>query len=121
DLLDLGVSSIGYDRLRQLGRGVRDEQESAAQLCGACGDGVAAVGPDGSVTPCVMARRQKLGNVHDTSLAELVGHLPSARTALIEQGMPTDVPGGCRPGGGGGNCYPENEALAPAARDLRAV
>ncbi|MGH3903937.1 MAG: radical SAM protein [Pseudonocardiaceae bacterium] len=49
ELADLGVPSVGYDRLRQIGRGVRDRQTSVEQLCGHCGDGVAAVSPDGAV------------------------------------------------------------------------
>jgi hypothetical protein len=53
-LVDLGVSSVGYDRLRQVGRGVRDERASVEQLCGRCGDAVAAVSPDGTVWPCVV-------------------------------------------------------------------
>ncbi|MGH3516658.1 MAG: radical SAM/SPASM domain-containing protein [Haloechinothrix sp.] len=86
ELVALGVPKIGYDRLRQVGRGVRDQHESAAQLCGQCGDGVAAVGPDGSVTPCIMARWQRVGSVHDTPLGEIGAALPAARAALTEQG-----------------------------------
>ncbi|MGH3693931.1 MAG: hypothetical protein ACRDRX_08095 [Pseudonocardiaceae bacterium] len=45
ELLDLGVSSVGYDLLRQVGRGVRDQRASVEQLCGNCGNGVAAISP----------------------------------------------------------------------------
>ncbi|MGH3934454.1 MAG: radical SAM protein [Pseudonocardiaceae bacterium] len=48
ELADLGVASVGYDRLRQVGRGIRDRQASTEELCGRCGDGVAAVSPDGT-------------------------------------------------------------------------
>jgi hypothetical protein len=48
ELVDLGVPSVGYDRLRQVGRGVRNQQASTNQLCGHCGDGVAAISPDGA-------------------------------------------------------------------------
>jgi MoaA/NifB/PqqE/SkfB family radical SAM enzyme len=39
ELVELGVPEIGYDRVRQVGRGVRDRQASTEQLCGHCGDG----------------------------------------------------------------------------------
>lgn len=70
-LAELGVTEIGMDRLRQVGRGVRDREASAAELCGNCGDGVAAVGPDGNVWPCVFSRWCPAGNVHDGSLSEI--------------------------------------------------
>src|SRR6266568_1143984 len=84
ELVELGVPTVGYDRLRQVGRGVRDQPESAAQLCGRCGDGVAVIGPDGSVRPCVMSRWiSPLGNVHDGALTEIAAGLPVARAALV--------------------------------------
>lgn len=36
ELESLGVSEVGSDRLRQVGRGLRDEQASTDQLCGNC-------------------------------------------------------------------------------------
>lgn len=45
ELVELGVPSVGYDRVRQVGRGVRDRQASTEQLCGQCGDDVAAISP----------------------------------------------------------------------------
>ena len=38
ELRELGVSEIGSDRLRQVGRGVRTGQAGLDQLCGHCGD-----------------------------------------------------------------------------------
>lgn len=67
----LGVSRIGMDRLRQVGRGVRDDLPSVAQLCGNCGQGVAAVSPEGWVWPCVFSRWLPVGNVRTHSLAEI--------------------------------------------------
>lgn len=54
ELAALGVTDIGYDRLRQVGRGVRDKRAGTEQLCGRCGDGVAAIRADQPVTarPC---------------------------------------------------------------------
>lgn len=85
DLIDLGVPAIGYDRLRQVGRGVRDGQAGAAQLCGRCGDGVAAISPDGSVWPCVFSRWLLLQpTMAERVRAELVAMLES-RDGLISQ------------------------------------
>jgi hypothetical protein len=113
ELADLGVPRVGYDRLRQIGRGGRDQRQSAKQLCGACGHGVAAVRPDGQVTPCVMARWQSIGNVLEADLATVISGLSKARTELIEQGMPNRpvvAPCGpnCTPTTSGTECYPHN-------------
>lgn len=72
ELLDLGVLSVGYDRLRQVGRGIRDRQASTEQLCGRCGDDVAAVSPDGTVWPCVFSRWLPVGNVLGRELREIL-------------------------------------------------
>ncbi|SEM74646.1 radical SAM/SPASM domain-containing protein [Lihuaxuella thermophila] len=73
-LIDLGVdeNKIGYDKLRQVGRGVRDFQPGPDQLCGKCADGVLAVSPSGDVWPCVFSRWMTLGNVLEKSLPELI-------------------------------------------------
>jgi len=104
ELAALGVPTVGYDRLRQIGRGVRDQGASAKQLCGRCADGVAAIGPDGSVRPCVFTRWMSIGNVHHGSLREIGAGLAAARTALTAQGMPAGAGSRCGPD----NCYPYN-------------
>ncbi|MPZ65683.1 MAG: radical SAM protein [Pseudonocardiaceae bacterium] len=40
ELTDLGVAEVGYDRLRQVGRGIRTEWASMDQVCGHCASGV---------------------------------------------------------------------------------
>ncbi|SBW19364.1 radical SAM domain-containing protein [Candidatus Protofrankia californiensis] len=72
ELVDLGVPAIGFDRLRQVGRGIRDRQAGVEQLCGRCGDGVAAVSPDGAVWPCVFSRWLPIGNVLTAPLADVL-------------------------------------------------
>lgn len=72
ELADMGVSDVGVDHLRQVGRGIRDRDASIAELCGNCGDGVVAVGPDGSVWPCVFSRWMTAGNIHDATLVDIV-------------------------------------------------
>ncbi|MPZ84045.1 MAG: radical SAM protein [Actinophytocola sp.] len=72
DLRGLGVTEFGRDHLRQVGRGVRTEQPSLAQLCGHCGQDKIAIAPDGSVWPCVFSRWITVGNVRERSLAEII-------------------------------------------------
>ncbi|WP_344899489.1 SPASM domain-containing protein [Actinomadura meridiana] len=45
----------------------------ATELCGRCGGGRAAAGPDGAVSPCVMSGWMRVGNVHEESLTTIVG------------------------------------------------
>lgn len=71
-LTRLGVTEIGTDRLRQVGRGVRTRNPDASQLCGGCAHGKIAVSPTGEVWPCVFARWMPVGNVRTTSLAEII-------------------------------------------------
>lgn len=66
------MSQIDEDRLRQVGRGIRDKQANIDQLCGQCGDGVVAVGTDGSVWPCVFSRWMSVGNVRASSFREIL-------------------------------------------------
>jgi MoaA/NifB/PqqE/SkfB family radical SAM enzyme len=109
ELVSLGVQTVGYDRLRQVGRGVRDRQPGAAELCGRCADGVAAVSPDGSVWPCVFSRWLSIGDVRQQPLREIMANMPNARAALFAQGMPTGARA-CNPDCAprGGECYPNN-------------
>jgi radical SAM protein with 4Fe4S-binding SPASM domain len=72
ELVSIGVTNIGTDRLRQVGRGVRTQDPDVSQLCGACAQGKVAISPNGDVWPCVFARWMPLGNVLDSALAEIV-------------------------------------------------
>lgn len=69
-LENLGVdpNSIGCDRLRQVGRGEREQTADATQLCGWCTNANLAILPDGTVTPCVFSRWLEIGNVLTDSL-----------------------------------------------------
>lgn len=78
ELIELGVSPdrIRTDRLRQVGRGVRDDvtPETTRELCGNCANGVVAVLPDGSVQPCIFARQGefRIGNLHEASMSDIL-------------------------------------------------
>lgn len=80
ELTTLGVTDIGIDRLRQVGRGARDAEPDASQLCGHCARGKVAVSPDGEVWPCVFARWMPLGNVRSMPLGE-IATVPRMRAA----------------------------------------
>jgi len=82
ELTNLGASSIGYDRLRQVGRGVRNQNPDVSQLCGHCAQGVAAVSTSGEVWPCVFSRWLPVGNVLTSSLSEILNGPKMASTAL---------------------------------------
>jgi len=112
ELHELDVSAVGYDRLRQVGRGEREQQQSIEQLCGHCGDRVAAVGPDGSVWPCVFSRWLPVGNVLDTPLAEILSGPTALRTqaalgARFAQRVVNCTPD-CNP-----NCNPQCNPCSP--------
>jgi Iron-sulfur cluster-binding domain len=84
ELEALGVTAIGRDRVRQVGRGVRDAKPDMDQLCGNCANGVAAISPMGEVWPCVFSRWMPSGNVLKSSLAEILdGGLRESRQRLM--------------------------------------
>lgn len=114
DLETLGVrpNLIGYDRVRAFGRGQGDHAScDVNELCGRCGDGRAAIGPDGTVTPCIMSSWLAAGNVKTTPLAGiLAGEAMARATAAIPRrgaADPCDPGAECRPDAY--PCQPQNE------------
>ncbi|MFD9940313.1 radical SAM/SPASM domain-containing protein [Nonomuraea sp. NPDC059023] len=117
-LTALGVADVNVDRMRLLGRPARTACD-ASELCGKCGDGIAAILPDGSVTPCPLSRWLRAGDIRDTGLPSLVG---DARRLARERILPAITAGsrpcepscnpGCDPGvnapGGGDGCMPKS-------------
>jgi MoaA/NifB/PqqE/SkfB family radical SAM enzyme len=107
ELRGLGVSDVGVDRWRGVGRGSRDHKPRYGELCGHCTGPVLAVLPDGDVQPCVFARWREatIGNVADLPVDQLVvnGAVSRVRGMLREEfaeASPYCGPG-CRP-----NCLP---------------
>ena len=95
-LEDTGVTSIGVDHLRQVGRGIRTQIPGVSQLCGNCGHGIAAISPDGDMWPCVFARWMTAGNVLREPLAAILAGQPMAdAVATITATRPG--PGMCTP------------------------
>ncbi|MDH2424703.1 radical SAM protein [Sphaerisporangium sp. TRM90804] len=91
-LSQFGVTDVGVDRMRLLGRPARTACD-ASELCGRCGDGVAAILPDGTVTPCPLSRWLSAGRLPTTPLAELAAR---ARDIAEREIMPA-LPHACRP------------------------
>jgi MoaA/NifB/PqqE/SkfB family radical SAM enzyme len=83
-LRSLGVEGeVRVDRLRQVGRGVRDGGPELGELCGQCGDGKVAIAPDGSVWPCVFSRWLPVGNVREESLVDILTGPRMTQTASL--------------------------------------
>jgi MoaA/NifB/PqqE/SkfB family radical SAM enzyme len=110
----IGVTNIGIDRRRHLGRAGAGGH---AELCGHCGDGVAAVLPDGGVRPCVMSRWMTAGSVQEQSLAEILASTTMRQlVAAIPRAANPCNPDktGCKPKNDGGDCQPaEKPACNP--------
>ncbi len=121
ELEALGVTEVGVDHLRQVGRGVRDREASITELCGNCGDGVVAVGPDGAVWPCVFTRWMPVGNVRETPLAEVLAGKAARDTAaaLREAFAARGIAEACSPKCMPDRCDPEcGPACSPACKPL---
>lgn len=116
-LAELGVTDIGVDRMRLLGRPARRACD-VTELCGNCGDGIAAILPDGSVTPCPLSRWMSAGNLATTPLADLAAGVRALAYADIRPALPhactppcePQCTPGCNPSvnkpGGGDGCNP---------------
>lgn len=121
ELVTLGVTRIGTDRLRAFGRGQGEHAAcDVTELCGRCGDGRAAIGPDGTVTPCIMSGWLTAGNARDQPLADILSGdgMALATATILRQSYyaassdPCDPAGTCEPdepctpGYGGSGCSP---------------
>jgi MoaA/NifB/PqqE/SkfB family radical SAM enzyme len=106
-----GVRNIGTDHLREFGRGTRPDP---SQACGSCGNGKAAVLPDGSVTPCPLTRWMTAGSVLSTPLADSLGTVRDLARTLLTSSADPCVPN-CKPTAGDGlDCAPsESPACLP--------
>jgi MoaA/NifB/PqqE/SkfB family radical SAM enzyme len=73
ELVALGVSEIGVDTLRGVGRGAQDQTPPATDaLCGHCCSNVLAISSDGSVWPCVFSRWLTVGNARTHTLTQIL-------------------------------------------------
>ncbi|WP_067964087.1 radical SAM/SPASM domain-containing protein [Nocardiopsis trehalosi] len=114
DLEAMGVAPerIRVDRIREFGRAGQDHAPAVENLCGNCGTGKAAVGPDGRVSPCVFsAGWMTVGTVPETPLADiLTGPEMAQATATIRttvrDARGCDPDEECTPGGPLSGCNP---------------
>jgi sulfatase maturation enzyme AslB (radical SAM superfamily) len=104
-LRSLGVSEVGVDPLRGLGRG---GDGGVDQLCGHCAEGSLAVMPDGAVYPCIMSRWLPIGNASRSDLGEIHDgrRATTVRQHLLEEfaGLRANRP--CEPYGCVPRCSP---------------
>ncbi|MPZ71358.1 MAG: radical SAM protein, partial [Actinobacteria bacterium] len=100
-LRDLGVDDVGFDGVREIGRGLQGRTPDTSSLCGRCVDGVLAISPEGEAWPCVFSRWISLGNVRRSSLRDIYEGR-AARQARDELGSRfaqrrSSADGSCRP------------------------
>ncbi|MEU4225852.1 radical SAM/SPASM domain-containing protein [Nonomuraea sp. NPDC026600] len=114
EMMALGVPNLApVDRMRGIGRAIEGTgmEATCAELCGQCGNGRAAVNPDGDVTMCVMSRfLPPAGNVRDTPLGEILnGPAWNALLSLVPRlgDEPPCAPiSECPPANDGNDCPP---------------
>ena len=128
ELIEMGIDPerIGVDYMRQVGRGVRDQEPSTEELCGNCANGVIAVGPDGGVHPCVFTRwdDMQVGNVLDAPLGEIFAgeRFGKVHNGLIEIFTNSSFPcrpqcgPNCPPSTGCGPCNPDRKPCFPLTK-----
>ncbi|MFE5771459.1 radical SAM protein [Streptomyces sp. NPDC056485] len=134
DLTELGVDHVGGDKTRAFGRAAQGAAPKIADLCGHCALGQCAIGPDGSVWPCVLGRFITLGNVREQTLADIWNSqrktdvraaiaaehgLTPVQSCTPPQFLPSCGPcGPCVPSVG--VCDPQEAAARPAATTIGA-
>ncbi|MFE6185487.1 radical SAM protein [Streptomyces sp. NPDC056465] len=103
EMQSIGVAQVGIDNVRAVGNAATDKRllPSTSELCGRCADGKAAVLPDGTVAPCVMARFLPGGDVKGGTLASVMG---SDQWAKVAASIPSYKEG----------CLPDEDSCQPA-------
>lgn len=94
ELQAIGITRTGTDHVRKFGRGTLPDP---AQACGNCGNGRAAVLPDGTVTPCPMTRWITAGSLRNSPLSTIMGTMTAAASALPAPAGKACNPDDCRP------------------------
>ena len=95
ELARLGVSDVDVDRVRRIGRAGTADHPEGAELCGRCGHDRLAIGPDGEVRPCALARSASLGDIRGGSL----GFMHEAARSIAARGNWGTRDGPCQPSG----------------------
>ncbi|MGW4298448.1 radical SAM protein [Streptomyces sp. NPDC004646] len=112
ELEALGITDVHTDRVRGVGNAFKDAGiPSVSELCGRCANGIAAILPDGTVTPCTIGRFLPAGSVQGASLKQVFA---SQQWQQVAASIPADRHDPCGPdcspnddsSGGGGTCDP---------------
>ncbi|WP_211245907.1 radical SAM/SPASM domain-containing protein [Actinomadura oligospora] len=109
-----GVTNVSADHTRRIGRAAEPGIDPLAELCGRCGDGRAAIGPDGEVWLCTMARAISAGNVREHTLGDV---LSGQAWRELRRRIPRRSPdaNGCKPNDDSNDCAPaETESCNPS-------
>jgi sulfatase maturation enzyme AslB (radical SAM superfamily) len=104
----LGVTSVGIDRIRGVGRGRGEAVPGVDELCGACAAGKLAISATGAVWPCVFSRWLPVGDIRGDSLAAINRAADAVRGELataFAQRRPVRTLK-CPPDGDGDPCRP---------------
>ncbi|MFI0717791.1 SPASM domain-containing protein [Streptomyces sp. NPDC021224] len=97
------MTRVGTDHVRPFGRGAAGRAPDLSGLCRDCGNGRAAVGPDGTVSPCVFSTFMDVGDVRTARLADILGG-----AAMAEAGA--DIRTAVR---AGRPCHPDSAPCGP--------
>lgn len=121
ELFSLGVTQVSIDRLRGVGNGAQHALPSTSELCGRCGDGKAAVLPDGQVVPCGLGRFLPAGSISEAGLrgvlssrawADIAASIPRTPTSCVPDSC-TPKEDSCQPSPGAAGCSPDDSACQP--------
>lgn len=116
ELRALGVTEIRVRPVQGAGRAARDGQgNDPAELCGHCGEGRAAIMPDGQLTPCVIGRWMHTGNVKETPIAAILAGQAWHEALASVPRMAEPCGPTCPPSQDGEDCPPASQpACAPS-------
>jgi hypothetical protein len=101
----MGVTNIGIDRVRGVGRGASKHMAASPydELCGACWRGRLAVTATGEIFPCVFSRFCPVGHVDHGLESALEGIPLHAFRQRMQQERAQDIVAECNPDG---SCVP---------------
>ena len=108
-LRKIGVTSIGIDRVRGIGRGSElvPNKDPFSELCGSCWKGKLCIDPDGNAFPCVFSVFYPLGNAKQGIGFILESkRLQTFRRRVRDQEISLT---GCNPD----TCYPQTKPCGP--------
>ncbi len=89
----MGIANVGIDNARAFGRAqaLLGRTPELNELCGHCWKGTICIDPQGNVSPCIMSRHMRMGNVESSSVGEILSSqaaLAARRTVYEEVYLP---------------------------------